>query len=161
VATVVLGAASTRLRLDARLDRLQAQTRGALLEKEVAARFSLPEDVLLVMNTGQDLEQMLETDQRLQKTLAERMAEPAHRSVGFLRRREGRQAGVAGVLAESKITSEAARGEIEAVARRTGFRENTFAPFFERLPRLLDPAARVSYEGLLAHGLDSVVSRFL
>ncbi|HEY6213486.1 MAG TPA: MMPL family transporter, partial [Vicinamibacterales bacterium] len=50
---------------------------------------------------------------------------------------------------------------IRAAARRIGFRPDTFDPFLQRVPRLLDPAERISYDGLIAHGLDSIVSRFL
>jgi predicted RND superfamily exporter protein len=59
IATIGLGVASTRLQLDISLERLQAQTRGAVLEQEVAARFSLPRDVLLVLNEHEDIEPLL------------------------------------------------------------------------------------------------------
>jgi uncharacterized protein len=42
-----------------------------------------------------------------------------------------------------------------------GFRADAFAPFLERVPGLLDPARQITYDGLTAHGLDSIVSRFL
>src|SRR5207249_3745327 len=43
----------------------------------------------------------------------------------------------------------------------TGFRPDTFTPFLERVPRLLDLNERISYDGLMAHGLESIVSRFV
>jgi predicted exporter len=42
VATIALAAASTQVRLDTGVERLQAQTGGAVLERQVADRFSLP-----------------------------------------------------------------------------------------------------------------------
>jgi hypothetical protein len=36
-----------------------------------------------------------------------------------------------------------------------------FAPFIDRLPRLLNPTERITYDGLMTHGLDSIVSRFV
>ncbi len=49
IATIGLGIGATRLRVDVGLERLQARTSGPDLEREVAARFSLPTDVLLAV----------------------------------------------------------------------------------------------------------------
>jgi hypothetical protein len=53
------------------------------------------------------------------------------------------------------------QGDIQAAAKRAGFRTDTFAPFLDRVPGLLDGAKRITYDGLTAHGLSSIVSRFL
>ena len=161
VATIALGAASTRLHLDASIDKLQAQTRGAALEKEVAERFSLPRDVLLVLDEHEDIEPLLETDERLERALAARAPSVAASGVGFLLPSAREQERVAAVIRAAGTTSGGARRDIEAAAARAGFRPDTFVPFLERVPRLLDPNARISYDGLMAHGLESVVSRFV
>ena len=49
VATVALGAAAVRLRLDPGIEKLQARTSATDLEEKIAARFSLPRDVLLAV----------------------------------------------------------------------------------------------------------------
>ena len=51
--------------------------------------------------------------------------------------------------------------DVRAGAARGGFRPDAFEPFIERLPRLLDADARITHDGLLAHGLEPVVSRFI
>src|SRR4029079_4152026 len=48
-----------------------------------------------------------------------------------------------------------------AAGDRAGFRPDTFAPFLERLPRLIDPHQRITYAELLGHGLGPIVSRFI
>ncbi|MHB8533736.1 MAG: MMPL family transporter [Solirubrobacteraceae bacterium] len=160
-ATIALGAASTRLHLDTSVDRLQAQTRGALLEKQVADRFSLPRDVLLVLNDHEDLEPLLETDARLERALATEAPPVTASGIGFLLPSAREQARVAGVILAAGMTSAGATRDIEAAAARAGFRPGTFVPFLARVPRLLDPRERITYDGLMAHGLGPIVSRFV
>jgi hypothetical protein len=161
IATIALAAASTRLECDTSIDKLQAQTRGALLEKEVADRFSLPRDVLLVLNDQADIEPLLDTDIRLERALAVKAPSVAASGVGFLLPSAREQAHVAEVIRASGTTSDNVRRDLQAAAARTGFRPDTFSPFLQRIPTLLNPDARISYDGLLAHGLDSIVSRFV
>lgn len=161
IATLVLGAASTRLHLDTSIDKLQAQTRGTRLEQEIADRFSLPRDVLLVLNEHEDIEPLLDTDARLEQALATRVPSVVASGIGFMLPSAREQARVAQVIRASGTSSSDAQRDIEAGAARTGFRPDTFVPFIERLPRLLDPDERISYEGLMAHGLGSIASRFV
>jgi predicted exporter len=161
VATIVLAAASTRLRLDVSIDRLQAQTRGAALEREVADRFSLPRDVLLVLNENHDIESLLDTDLRLGRALAAGAPSVLASGIGFLLPSLREQERVAQVIRAAGMTCDDVRRDIEAAAARAGFRPDTFAPFLARVPRLLNPDERISYDGLMAHGLESVVSRFV
>jgi hypothetical protein len=160
-ATIALAAASTRLHLDTGIDKLQAQTRGTSLEKEVAERFSLPRDVLLVLNENPDLEALIETDERLGQALSSRAPSLVASGIGFMLPSEREQSRVARVIQDSRITGADARRDLEAAAARAGFRPNVFLPFLDRVPRLLDPAARITYDGLISHGHDSIVSRFL
>jgi uncharacterized protein len=161
VATIMLGVAAFRLRLDASITRLQAQTPGAELEREVAAKFSLPQDVLLVLNDHDRIDPLLDTDARLTRALAAHMPSVAASGITFMLPSSGDQNAVATVLADSRVTGDRVRGEVELAAARAGFRPGVFAPFVDRLPRLLDPAERITFDGLVAHGLDSIVSRFV
>jgi predicted RND superfamily exporter protein len=161
IATIALGAASTRLHLDTSIDKLQAQTRGAVLEKEVAARFSLPRDVLLVLNEHEDIEPLLEADARLVRALAAEAPSVVASGIGVLLPSAREQARVAQVIRATGTTSGDAQRDIQAAAARTGFRPDTFVPFLERVQRLLDPNERISYDGLMTHGLESIVSRFV
>ena len=161
IATVALAAASTRLHLDTSVEKLQAQTRGSLLEKEVADRFSLPRDVLLVLNDNDEIEPLLDADERLVRTLETRMPRLVASGIDFVLPPARTQATVDRVIRESRMTVEGVQGDIQAAAKRTGFRTDTFAPFLERVPSLLDTTKHITYDGLMAHGLDSIVSRFL
>ena len=104
-----------------------------------------------------ELEPLLETDARLTRALADALPSVvAERHRRSCCRRRRTQAAVAPSRSRDRgTTGDDARREIEAAARRAGFRPDTFAPFLERLPRLLDPAERITYDGLIAHGLES------
>ena len=101
VATVALAAASTRLHLDTSIEKLQTRTRGALLEKEIADRFSLPRDVLLVLNDNDQIEPLLETDERLSHALETRVPTIVASGIGFMLPPARAQAAVARVIRES------------------------------------------------------------
>jgi uncharacterized protein len=161
IATVALAAASTRLHLDSGIEKLQAQTRGTLLEQEIAERFSLPRDVLLVLNENDQIEPLLDSDERLAKALDTRVPPIAASGIGLILPPARDQAAVARVIRESGLTVADVQSEIQAAAKRSGFRPDTFAPFLERVPGLLDGSERITYDGLTTHGLGSIVSRFL
>ena len=127
----------------------------------MADRFSLPSDVLLVLNEHADLEPLLDADVRLERALAAQAPSVAASGVGFLLPSAQEQARVAEVIRATGTTSGDARRDIEGAAARTGFRPETFVPFLEHVPRLLDPNERISYDGLMTHGLESVTSRFV
>jgi uncharacterized protein len=71
------------------------------------------------------------------------------------------QARVAQVVRTTETTAGGAQRDIQLAAAQAGFRPDAFAPFLERVSRLLDPDERISYDGLMTHGLDSIVSRFV
>jgi uncharacterized protein len=161
IATVVLAAASTRLHLDTSLEKLQAQTRGAMLEKIVAERFSLPRDVLLVLDEDENIERLLDTEDRLGRAVSERAPTVLVSGIGFMLPSARVQAAVGRAILDGRLSSGDVQRQVETAAKQVGFRSDTFVPFFNRLPRLLDSEARISYDGLIAHGLGSVVSHFI
>ncbi len=161
VVTIIAAAASTRLRLDTSIGKLQAQTTGSLLEENVADRFGLPRDVLLVLNDNVSIESLLETDARLQRSLAAGGSGIESSGIGFMLPPARDQAKVSRTILESGITAPSARQSIEGAAAEAGFRPGALAPFIARTERLFDPSARISYDGLITHGLDSIVSRFI
>jgi predicted RND superfamily exporter protein len=161
IATVALAAASTRLHLDSSIEKLQAQTRGTSFEKKVADRFSLPRDVLLVLNDNDRIEPLLDSDERLARALETRVPSVVASGIGFILPPVRAQAAVAQVIRESALSAADVQSEIRAAAKRAGFRPDAFAPFLERVPGLLDGTKQITYDGLTTHGLDSIVSRFL
>jgi predicted RND superfamily exporter protein len=161
LATVVLGSAATRLRVNMGLERLQARTTGADLEREVAARFSLPTDVLLVVNESATIDPLLDVDARLSEAFASRMPAVAVSGISLVLPPAASQQVVAEEIRRAAPSIAEVARDVRAGAARVGFRPEAFEPFIERLPRLLDADARITHDGLLAHGLDPIVSRFI
>jgi uncharacterized protein len=65
------------------------------------------------------------------------------------------------LVAARSLTPADVSARLGTAAVEAGFRPGTFDPFLERLPRLLDPAARLTYEGFVAHGLSDLLSRLV
>jgi predicted RND superfamily exporter protein len=160
-ATLVLGIAATRLRLDPTLERLQAQTRGAALEREVAQRFGLPQDILVVLGRNDRLEPLLQSGERLSTALAAYAPGVSPSGIGFLLPSAREQDRVATAIRAAGLTAADVTRDLESAAARAGFKAGAFVPFEQRVSRLLDPSARITYDGLIDHGLAPVVSRFL
>jgi predicted RND superfamily exporter protein len=161
VATVVLGAAATRLRVDTSIDRLQARTAGAQLEQQMAERFSLPRDVLLVLNENDELQPLIEADDRLGRALGSQHPPIASSGISLLLPPGGVQDGVAEEIRTSGITPSEVERNVRAAGEQAGFRRDAFAPFLARVRRVIDPNERITYDGLIEHGLGSLVSRFV
>jgi predicted RND superfamily exporter protein len=161
LATVILGAAATRIRVDMSLERLQARTSDVDLERDVAARFSLPTDVLLVVNESPTLDPLLDTDARLAETFASRLPTVAVSGISLVLPPSATQQMVADEIRRVAPSAEGVVPDIRAGALRAGFRPEAVEPFIERLPRLLDADVRITYDGLLEHGLDPIISRFV
>jgi len=160
-ATIALGIAARGLTVDTSIERLQAQTAGSRLEDEVAARFGLPRDVLLVLQEDADVERLLDADERLQAALAARMPGVSASGVGFFLPPARGQQRVAAAIRDARLDPAEARRRLAEAAARAGFRPDAFSPFSDRLSRLLDPDERITYDGLKAHGLDPFLSRFV
>ena len=58
--TIVLGYGATTLRVNPTLDRLRSVTEGARVLEEVTETFALPSDVIAILQTGADLDRLLD-----------------------------------------------------------------------------------------------------
>ena len=160
IATVVLGTAGTRLRLDASLDRLKTGGEGVLLEERLAAQFSLPRDVLIAIGEGPALEPLLATAERLGKAVEHDVPSAGVSSPTAWLPPAQSQDAVADLLARAHVDPSAAAGNFERAAAAAGFRPGTFRSFLDHLPRMLDRSQRVTYDGLVQHHLTALVSQF-
>jgi uncharacterized protein len=158
-ATLVLGAAATRLRVDAGLDKLRSTSHAADLERQIATRFGLPRDVYLVLARGRDLEALLVDNERLVSALRRARPSLALYAPTSLLPSQARQADAAARIDAAGLSVERVRMRLQAAARATGFRDDTFGPFMERLPRVLDSRARLTFDGFRAQGLDALLER--
>ena len=159
VLTVVLAAAATRIRVDASLDKLRSTSDAAALEQQIAERFGLPRDVYLVIARGPDLESLLIDNEKLVDALARERPSLTLYAPSSLLPSQARQAEAASRIRAAGLTAADVTARLRAAADEAGFREDTFAPFVERLPALLDGTARLTFDGFYAQGLREVLGR--
>ena len=159
--TVVLGAASLRLRIDPTLDRLRSVTDAARLEIETANAFGLPTDVYVVLAQGPALEALLANTEhlvaRLDVELPDLAVEAPTRLLPSLSTQTERTARIQA----AGLSSDAVRTFLERARIDAGFREDSFAPFAARVDRLLDINQRLTYDGYVEHGFGDLMQRFV
>ncbi len=161
LATVTLGAAAPWLRLDLSLDRLRPHTAQLAFEREIVSRFGLPEDLVVILSEGRDLQALLRTNQRLVDEVARSGGGLTLFSAAQGLPTAASQAGVADAMARSGVSAADLRGRVAIAAEAAGFRPGVFAPFLERIPRLLDPSSQVTFEGYQQHGLGELLSPYI
>ncbi len=116
LATVVLGAATPWLRLDLSLDRLRPHTAQLAFEQEIVSRFGLPEDLVVILSEGRDLESLLRTNQRLVEEVARSGGGLPLFSAAQGLPTAASQAGVADVVMRSGLSSADIRGRVASAA---------------------------------------------
>lgn len=162
VAIVLTGAmiaAAKGLTVDAGLDKLRSTSAAADVEQQIAARFGLPRDVLIVLARGTDLDALLADNERFVDALARARPSLLFYAPSSLLPSEERQAAAGARIERAGLTAEDVAARLQTAARDAGFAEETFAPFLQRLPRLLDSRARLTYDGFAVQGLEEVLSR--
>jgi predicted RND superfamily exporter protein len=159
--TVALGASALRMRINPTLDRLRSVTDAAQLETQIGSAFGLPGDVYVVLAEGRDLEPLLETNERLARRLSAEMPSLAFQPPTRLLPSSASQAETVKAIGRSRLSPAAVRASLERSRVAGDFTPGAFEPFAERLPRLLDPAERLSYDGYMAHGLRDLLDRFI
>jgi predicted exporter len=157
--TVAAALAAPRLRIDPSLDRLRSTSPAAAFEAEVTARFGLPRDVYLVVDEGPALEPLLEANERLVAALAREAPGVRWHAPTSLLPSARTQAAAAARVAAQRIEPARVRADLSAAAAAAGFRPGTFDPFAERVPVLLDTTARITYDGVVGHGLGDLLDR--
>jgi predicted RND superfamily exporter protein len=161
VATVALAAASTQLRVDPTLDRLRSVTPAAQLEEQVAPIFGLPRDVYVLLAEGPALDPLLHDDERIAARLARELPAMQAQPASLMLPSADTQNAAAARIASASLSPGAVRVALDTAAERAGFRAGAFEPFSERLPRLLDTSARVTYDGYVQNGLGDLIRRFV
>jgi predicted RND superfamily exporter protein len=161
VATIIAVPMVASLALDLRLQRLQPQTPAIALQQDLQQRFGLERDVAIAIAHGPDLAGLLAIDRTFQTTMrgaapALRVSGPAHFVPPISEQDE-----TARILAASALDVDAVRSRLLAAADAAGFRPGAIDPFLARLPRLLDPSQRLTYQGYVDHGLGDVIARYL
>jgi len=151
----------TRLDLDVRLERLQPATPAVRLQQDIGRRFGVDRDVALTLAQGPSLDALIASSRQFDARL--QAAAPGVRISGPDRLLPpiDEQAETGRMLTTVTHDLPAIQARLHAVAADLGFRPGAFDAFLERLPRLLDPEQRLTYQGYLDHGLGDIVSRYV
>jgi uncharacterized protein len=161
VATMLLGAAATRVRINPTLDRLRSVTPGAELLQRIGPMFGLPDDVYVVLAEGADLEQLLQANERLRADLARTLPGIGIHAPSALLPSAETQATRLARIAKTSITVDAASRALDAAEAAEGFKPGSFDPFRARLAAVLDPQGLLTFDGYLSQGLGDLVGRFV
>ena len=161
VITVVLGAVSLRLRVNPTLDRLRSTTSAALLETKLASTFGLPTDVYVVLAEGDDLERLLETNERLTAALTAEVPALGVQAPTALLPSLAAQARTAAQVQQSVPSANALLGSLDRAREVSGFKPGAFDLFTARLDTILDSTQRLTYDGYRSHGLNDLIDRFV
>ena len=159
--TIGLGFSASRLRLNTSLERLQAQSEGTVLEQQVADRFALPREVVLALGEGPSLDPLVAAADRLAHAAEQAMPSAIVSGPDIVLPPAWEQAEIGRLVERAKLDAVRAGAELDRQAQAAGFRPDAFAPFTERLTHMLDPSTRLTYEGLVDHGLETLVSRYV
>jgi predicted RND superfamily exporter protein len=159
IVTAALALAARRLHIDPSLDRLRANTTGTAFEQEVATRFGVPQEVYVVTASGPALEPLLEANEALVARLRRDAPTVAVQAPTGLLPSQRAQATAAAAVAAQALTPPIVSARLTRAAAEAGFKPGTFDPFVERLPRLLDARARLTWDGFVSHRLDDLLSR--
>ena len=159
VLTVGLGAAGTRLQLNTSVEKLQVRTESSAIEQEVADRFSLPHDVVLAVGEGPRLDPLVASAYALATAVARDLPSVAVSGPDTVLPPASEQEAVRALFGQARLDPAGVAADLEREAATAGFRPGTFEPFTQRLPRMFDPSNRLTYQGLIDHGLAPLVSR--
>jgi hypothetical protein len=161
VLTLLLGVAATRLRVNPTLDRLRSVTPGAALLQRIGPMFGLPAEVYVVLASGNNLDALLASNERLRAGLARAVPGVKVQAPSTLLPSADTQARRQRLIQASGVSAPAAARALTAAEAAEGYRPGSFDPFKERLPALLDPANRLTYDGYADQGLADLVRRFI
>jgi uncharacterized protein len=158
--TIILGSSATRLRVNPTLDRLRSVTEGARFLEEVTDAFALPSDVIVILQTGADLDRLLDDNAAFVATARGAISSLALQAPAALlpstRTQQARAERVrAGMPPMGRL-----RADLERAAAEAGFLPRAFDPFIERVSRIA-AADLLTRDGFSAHRLDDVISRLV
>ena len=161
VATVLLGIAATRIRVNPTLERLRSVTDAAALEARIGSTFGLPGEVSVIVMEGRDLERLLAVNETLTVRLAREAPAVRVEAPARLLPSVATQTRRAGHVEKSGISAATVQASLTEAAATAGFKPGVFDEFAERVPRLLDSSLRLTYDGYMSHGFRDLIGRFI
>lgn len=161
VLTLASVALISTLRVNPTLERLRSVTPGALLVEQVTTEFGLGDDVILVLDSGDDLQALLERNEQLVAHVHEAIPSVALHAPTALLPSAQAQARRLDIVQQALPGPAALGRTLEASAVAAGFRPGAFESFANRVPRLSADTQRIALEDFASHGLSDVVRRFI
>jgi uncharacterized protein len=149
------------LDVDVRLQRLQPATPAVRLQHELGQRFGVDRDVALALNQGPSLDALLISSRRFEEGLRSTAPGLPISGPGHLLPPIDEQVETGRILSSVAPNLPAIQARLRAIALDIGFRPGVLDAFIERLPRLVDPEQRLTYQGYLDHGLGDILSRYV
>jgi predicted RND superfamily exporter protein len=159
--TVALGGASTRLQVNATLERLKSTTPAAAFEEQIRQDFGLPSNVFIALQQGQDLQPLLEENERLLADLETQAPGLAVDGGTSLLPSDSAQRHARDIVHRDAPDAQHVAALLAREARDAGFAEGSLQAFANRLPQLLDPAAHLTYDDFERHQLGDLIRRFI
>ena len=150
-----------RLQVIASLEKIQPRTAASALEDELEERYQFPRDVILVLSHGPELDPLLEKHRGLERALAAEGNAVAFSSPLVFLPPSSEQKAVTEAVANAGFEASEVLPRFREAAEKTGFRPGAFREFEERLATFFDPSVRITFEGLIEHGLGPLASRFV
>jgi predicted RND superfamily exporter protein len=149
----------SKLNLDPRLERLQPDAPAVHLQRQLGERFGVDRDVALVVAEGADLDGLVVGDRSFLARMRDVAATSSVSSSSGLIPPAAEQAATAELLEAFAVEAAAIQERLRLIALEVGFRPGAMDAFAKRLPHLLDPSKRLTYQGYLDNGLGDVISR--
>jgi hypothetical protein len=159
--TILSGAAATRLRVNATLERLRSTTPAAQAEENVRKMFDLPSDIYVILQQGADLEPLLQANEALVARLRQDAPDLAVEGASALLPSRARQDATSARIRTEAPQVQVVLASVDKAAAALGFRPGAFQPFAERLPQLLAPNQALAFDDFQRHGLGDVLGRFV
>jgi predicted exporter len=160
-ATLLFGAAASRLQINASLDRLKSATPAATFEEHVRRDFGLPSDVFVVLQQGRDLETLLQANEHFIAALTRDAPALPIDGASSLLPSDAAQRRAHDAIARALPNPRTAMPDVVRRASAQGFAAGSLQPFVDRLPALLDPHGRLSYDDFAQHRLGDLIGRFV
>jgi predicted RND superfamily exporter protein len=158
ILTIVLAPGISQVRLVATLDKLRPATGSSAIEAAIATHFGVTQDVHLVIAEGPGLEPLLEAHSRFLEELRRKSDGVQLQSPVALLPPASVQDARARRIQAAAPDVQRARADLARATTMAGFRDGAFAPFDERLARVLDPGLRLTFGGFQQHGLEDVLA---
>jgi len=151
----------TDLRLDLRLQRLQPDTPAVRAQQDLGPRFGVDQDVVLAVAENSNLDILMALDRRFAAEVGSRAPGLVVFGPSRLIPPESEQVETNRMLQPIAARLPALQQELRGAIHDAGFQPDALQGFVDRLPAIVSPSQRLTYDGYIQHGLRDVIARFI